>query len=81
MPGGQLTDNADLALRKALDVQLQCIGQGLPASSLREFATSHLPPGPRVYSFTTPEASRYSHHSPGTIEYMFPRFATRRLMT
>ena len=49
MPGGQLTDNADLALREALDVQLQCIGQGLPAASLCEFATSHLPPEPRVY--------------------------------
>ena len=49
MPGGQLTDNADLALREALDVQLQCIGQGLPAASLCEFATSHLSPEPRVY--------------------------------
>ena len=66
MPGGQLTDNADLALREAL-VQLQCIGQGLPAASLCEFASSHLLPGPRVYPFTTPEASRYSHHLPGTM--------------
>ena len=53
MPGGQLADNADLALREALDVQLQCTGQGLPADS--KFATSRLPPGPKVYPFTTPE--------------------------
>ena len=43
MSGGQLTDNADLALREALDVQQQCIGQGLPEASICEFATSHLP--------------------------------------
>ena len=67
MPGGQLTNNADLALRGALDVQMQCTGQGLPAASLCEFATSRLPPRLRVYPFTTPEASRYSHHSPGTV--------------
>ena len=67
MPDGQLTDNADLALREALEVQLQCIGQGLPAASFYEFATSRLLPGPRVYSFTTPETSRYSHHSPETM--------------
>ena len=51
MSGGQLTDNADLALREALDVQQQCIGQGLPAASLCEFATSHLHTGPRLYPF------------------------------
>ena len=67
MPGSQLTDNADLGLREALDVQLQCIGQGLPTASLREFATSRLSLGPRVYPFTTSEASCYSHHSPGTM--------------
>ena len=67
MPGDQLTYNEDLALREALDDQLQCIGQGLPAASLCEFATSRLPPGPRVNPFTTPEASRYSHHSQGTV--------------
>ena len=67
MPGGLLTDNADLALREALDVQLQCTGQKLPAASLCEFATSCLPTGPRVYPFTTTEASRHSHHPPGTI--------------
>ena len=70
MPGGQVTDNADLALRydcvQALDVQLQCIGQRLPTASLCDFDTSHFPPGPRVQSFTTPEASRNSHHSPRT---------------
>ena len=67
MPGGQLTDNADLALREALDVQLQCIGQGLSTASHCVFATLCLPSGQRVYSFTTPEASCYSHHSPGTM--------------
>ena len=67
MPGGQLTDNADLALRETLDAQLQCIRQGLPAASLCEFAILHLPPRPRVYPYTTQEASRYSHHSPGTM--------------
>ena len=83
MPGGQLIDNADLTLGEALDVQLQCIGQGWPAASLCEFATSHLPPRPRVYPFATPGASRYCHHSPGTMQpsLCFPGFATRRLMT
>ena len=70
IPGGQLTDNADLALREALDVQLHCslLGKGkLPAANLCEFATLRLPPGPTVYPFATPEASRYSHHSPRTV--------------
>ena len=71
MPGGQLTNNADLALREALDVQLQCIGQSLPAASLCEFATSRLPPVMRVYTFTIPEASRYSHNLPGTTACSF----------
>ena len=37
--------------------------------------------GRGVYPFTTLEAYRYSHHSPGTMQFLFPRFATIRLMT
>ena len=79
MHGGQLTDNADLTLREALIVLLQCIGQGVPAASLCEFATSHLPTGPTIYPFTSPEAYRYSHHSPRTMWFLFPGFATYTL--
>ena len=66
MPGGQLTDYADFPLCEALNVQLQW----LLAASLCKFVTSHLPPGPRVYLFTTPEAYCCSH-LPGTMYASF----------
>ena len=61
MPGGQLADDADLTCVKALDVQLQDVGQWLPALNIYRFVTS-LFPWPRVYPFTTAEASPWFYH-------------------
>ena len=42
------------------------LGKGCP-----QLASASLPPGPKVYPFTTSETARYSHHSPKTVVSVF----------
>ena len=60
LPGCQLANNADLALRESFNVQLEDIGQKGPTADIWR-AASRLLPGPRVYPFTTPLFSRFIH--------------------